>query len=111
MIEKVSGEDYSAYLQKHIFTPAGMNETFVMNEENVDDIKVKGYENGNFVENLHPSLLFACGDVVSTKEDLVKYMSAIESHLLLSEKQKSKMIKESITISPILEGGMAMGGM
>ncbi len=85
VIEKVSGEDYSVYLQKHIFKPAGMKETFVMNDENIDDIKVKGYENGEFAENLHPSLLFACGNVVSTKEDLVKYISAIENDIVLSE--------------------------
>lgn len=104
VIEKVSGEDYSVYLQKHIFKPAGMKETFVMNDENIDDIKVKGYENGEFAENLHPSLLFACGNVVSTKEDLVKYISAIENDIVLSEKQKSKMTTSSIDIKPHLIG-------
>ena len=48
VIEKVSGEEYNTYLQNHIFKPAGMNETFVMNEENRDEVKVKGYENGEF---------------------------------------------------------------
>ena len=45
----------------------------------------------NSRENLHPSLLFACGDVVSTKADLAKYIYAIDKNLLLSEKQKDKM--------------------
>ena len=42
------------------------------------------------MENLHPSLLFACGDVVSTKADLVKYIYAIDKNLLLSEKAKGE---------------------
>lgn len=45
IIEQVSGETYSTYLQKHIFKPAGVNDTFVMSERNVDKIQVKGYEN------------------------------------------------------------------
>lgn len=104
VIEKVSGESYSTYLQKHIFKPAGMGDTFVMNEENAAHLKVKGYENGKLIKSLHPSLLFACGDVVSTKMDLVKYISAIENHIILSEKQKSKMVTASIDIVPHLAG-------
>ncbi|MFB5285175.1 serine hydrolase domain-containing protein [Peribacillus sp. Hz7] len=45
IIEQVSDEAYSTYLQNHIFKPAGMNDTFVMSERNVDKIQVKGYEN------------------------------------------------------------------
>ena len=104
VIEKVSGEEYSTYLQNHIFKPAGMNDTFVMNEENSDEVKVKGYENGKFTENLHPSLLFACGGVVSTKADLAKYIYAIDANLLLSEKQKVKMTSSTIDMIPTQMG-------
>ncbi|MFJ8268632.1 serine hydrolase domain-containing protein [Peribacillus asahii] len=104
IIEQVSGETYSTYLQKHIFKPAGMNDTFVMNERNVDKVQVKGYENEEVIKNLHPSLLFACGDVVSTKADLVKYISAIEKDRVLSEKQKSKMVTSNVDIVPHLAG-------
>ncbi|RID81718.1 class A beta-lactamase-related serine hydrolase [Peribacillus asahii] len=104
IIEQVSGEAYSTYLQNHIFKSAGMNDTFVMNEGNVGKIQVKGYENGELIKNLHPSLLFACGDVVSTKTDLVKYISVIEKDRVLSEKQKSKMVTSNIDIVPYLAG-------
>ena len=104
VIEKVSGEDYNTYLQNHIFKPAGMNDTFFMNEENRNDVKVKGYENGKPAESLHPSLLFACGNVISTKADLAKYIYAIEANLLLSEKQKVKMTKSTIDMIPNLMG-------
>jgi CubicO group peptidase (beta-lactamase class C family) len=100
VVEKVSGEAYDTYLQNHIFKPAGMNDTFILNEENMDEVKVKGYEEGTLTANLHPSLLFACGDVVSTKEDLVQYISALEEGLLLSDKQKSKMMTAGIDIMP-----------
>ena len=100
VIEKVSGEEYDTYLQNHIFKPAGMNETFVMSEENSDEVIVKGYENGEFIENLHPSLLFACGHVASTKADLAKYIYAIDANLLLSEKQKEKMTTSTIDMIP-----------
>ncbi len=104
VLEKVSGEEYDTYLQNHIFKPAGMNETFVMNEENRDEVKVKGYENGEFNENVHPSLLFACGDVASTKSDLAKYIYAIDKNLLLSKKQKEKMTTSTIDIIPTQMG-------
>ena len=104
VIEKVSGEEYDTYLQNHIFKPAGMNETFVMNEGNSDEVIVKGYENGEFTENLHPSLLFACGGVVSTKADLAKYIYAIDANLLLSEKQKVKMTTSTIDMLPTQVG-------
>ena len=104
VLEKVSGEEYDTYLQNHIFKPAGMNETFVMNEENRDEVKVKGYENGEFNVNVDPSLLFACGDVASTKADLVKYIYAIDKNLLLSKKQKEKMTTSTIDIIPTQMG-------
>ena len=88
VIEKVSGEEYDTYLQNHIFKPAGMNETFVMNEENSDEVIVKGYEDEELIENLHPSLLFACGDVVSTKADLAKYIYAIDANSIIIRKTK-----------------------
>lgn len=100
VIEKVSGGKYSTYLQKNIFQPAGMKDTFVLNENNQDEVKVKGYEDKEQTENLHPSLMFACGDVISTKEDLAKYIKAIEENVLLSEKQKDKMTTSTIDMIP-----------
>ncbi|WP_075980034.1 serine hydrolase domain-containing protein [Bacillus massilinigeriensis] len=106
IIEKVSGVDYSTYLQKNIFDKAKMSNTEIMNKEN-NEWPVIGYENEKKVKNVHPSLLFAFGSVLSTKEDLIKYIDAIESHQLLSEEETNKMLKASTKIR--LVGGYGYG--
>lgn len=104
IIEIVSGEKYSTYLQKHIFDRAGMNKTFILNDENSSLMKIKGYENGKLTKNLHPSLLYAIGDVISTKSDLSKYILALENNQLLTKKQLSKMTSPTIKIRGNLMG-------
>ncbi|KMY53269.1 hypothetical protein AC623_04085 [Bacillus sp. FJAT-27231] len=99
IIEKVSGETYQSYVQKNIFNKANMKNTFVMNEENQTTLKVKGYEGGKYVENLHPSLGFANGNIASTKEDIAKFVQALDRNQLLGEKQKHKMTSQTIKVS------------
>lgn len=77
IIEKVSGETYAAYMQKHIFEKVGMAQTVLMTEKNNKKLELKGYEEGGTVEQLHSSLLFACGDVLSTKEDSAKFVPSV----------------------------------
>ena len=101
IIEKVSGENYASYIEKNIFDKAGLDQTFVMNEETMEKVKVKGYEDGKLAEQIHPSLLIASGNVLSTKSDIAKYLSAIESNKLLSPEQKEKMVSSSIKVNPI----------
>ncbi|MGD8190496.1 serine hydrolase domain-containing protein [Brevibacillus ginsengisoli] len=96
IIEKVSGENYASYLKNHIFDKANMTHTLVMDEENMKNIEVKGYEQDSYTKNFHPSLLFAVGGVLSTKEDLAAYIQAIESHKLLSESETNKMLNPSV---------------
>ncbi|SDM85880.1 serine hydrolase [Bacillus sp. OK048] len=91
IIEQVSGVDYATYLEKNIFDKAGLDHTFILNDETMTKVKVKGYENGKLAEQIHPSLLFASGNVLSTKEDMVKYLSAIDSNKLITPEQREKM--------------------
>ncbi|PLR99249.1 serine hydrolase domain-containing protein [Bacillus sp. T33-2] len=93
IIEKVSGEEYEAYVQHHVFDKAGMSNTFFMDDQKLD---VKGYEEDKLVKNIHPSLLFALGNVISTKDDLATYIEAVESYQLLSKSQTDKMHEPSI---------------
>lgn len=100
IIEKVSGENYNSYIEKNIFKLAGLDHTFVMNQETMRNVKVKGYEDGELAQQIHPSLLLASGNVLSTKEDMAKYLSAIESNKLLTPEQKEKMVSSSIKVNP-----------
>jgi CubicO group peptidase (beta-lactamase class C family) len=99
IIEKVSGEDYHSYVQKNIFDKADMQNTFIMTEENRNLVKVKGYEDGKYVENLHPSLGFGNGNLVSTKEDIAKFVAALDNHQLIGKKQLDKMTSQTIKVS------------
>ncbi|WP_462413733.1 serine hydrolase domain-containing protein [Neobacillus sp. Marseille-QA0830] len=100
IIEMVSGVDYASYLEKNIFEKAGLGDTIIMNEENMKKVMVKGYEEGKLVEQIHPSLLMASGNVLSTKADMANYLSAIEQNILLSPEQKEKMMTSTIKVNP-----------
>jgi CubicO group peptidase (beta-lactamase class C family) len=101
IIEMVSGMDYASYLEKNIFEVAGLDQTLIMNEESMKKVSVKGYEEGKLAAQVHPSLLFAAGNVLSTKTDLGKYISAIETDTLLSPKQKEKLVSSTIKVNPL----------
>lgn len=99
IIEKVSGKTYAQYMKHHIFDVAKMNHTFLIEEDQLQSLHVKGYENNIVVPNVHASLLFGAGNVLSTKEDLARYLVAIESHQLIGEQQVKKMLSGTIQAS------------
>ena len=78
IIEKVSGESYSDYINAHIFVPLEMNNSYVLNNESANNIIGQGYEilfdkavksNSVFNNSSVPS-----GFIASTASDMCKYM-------------------------------------
>ena len=89
LIEKVSGQSYYDYVQKHIFKPAGMTGTASEPEEQTVADRSIGYTRFTGPE-LRPNTETlpyrgtSAGGGYSTVEDLVKFANALQSHKLLN---------------------------
>lgn len=88
IIQQVSGEPYTSYIQQHIFDPAGMTDTSISAYKPEDIANMAhGYadQNGKWsdvsstYEIGNPS-----GGAYSTTEDLMKFAQAFMGHKLLS---------------------------
>lgn len=87
IVQVVSGENYYAYINRHVFTPAGMTRSGSLPEaEKVPD-RAQGYmrQNGKWVSNADtlPWRGMAAGGGYSTLEDMLKFVRALESGKLL----------------------------
>jgi CubicO group peptidase (beta-lactamase class C family) len=83
IIEKVSGETYSTYLQKNIFKPLGLDHTAIDNAKLLIPGRVNGYnKNRNNYENADywsSTIAYAAGAMVSNVSDLFKWHKALKT--------------------------------
>lgn len=83
LIEKLTGKSYEAFLTEQIFLPLAMDKTGMINYEKIIQNRADGYnlENGVFTnsQQMNPVIEFADGGLVSTVEDLEKWMIALKS--------------------------------
>lgn len=87
IVQKVSGEDYYTYIDRHVFAPAGMAGSGSRLEiENVPDLS-RGYmqKDGKWVSNADtlPQRGMAAGGGYSTAQDLIKFARALVDGTLL----------------------------
>ncbi|MBN1498694.1 MAG: beta-lactamase family protein [Spirochaetes bacterium] len=88
IIERVSGTDYSTFLQQNIFSKLKMHRSFYDAED--DDIycnRSTGYDSIDPAAEamyFHPSLAYAAGAVHSTAVDMFKWIQALKSQKLVS---------------------------
>jgi len=96
IIERVSGEAYSAYVQKHIFKPLGMRDT----ECPMDFLTGGGLAIGYEVDStgapqpaaiLHGSVPHAAGAIASTVRDMEKWDRGLRGNKLLSKASLDEM--------------------
>ena len=104
IVEKVSGESYYDYVQKHIFAPAGMKNTDFPFSDMPHDGEAIGYskianEDGKFTvpvntrrENalMLPSRGSSAGSARSTVRDLLAYSQALTANVLLKSATAEK---------------------
>jgi CubicO group peptidase (beta-lactamase class C family) len=96
IIEKVSGMDYLSYLNKTIFSEAGMPNTF--NQMNLPKTAATGYAGigtGNIhsaKNDAHPSWFTGAAGIYSSTADLSKFLQSVFSHQLFSEKTLKLML-------------------
>jgi CubicO group peptidase (beta-lactamase class C family) len=93
LVEEISGMSFSAYVEKHIFKPLGMNDTWVWNpREARKSNETYGY-NASWKKRSPDMFDGVAGDkgVYSTVEDMLKWDQAWYDCTLISE----KLVKEA----------------
>jgi CubicO group peptidase (beta-lactamase class C family) len=92
IIERVSGESYFDFVRKHIFEPAGMEDTDSFEADEIVDNLASGYTRrgpdgagGEIKSNIYtrPARGSSAGGGYSTVMDLLAFIEAIESNALL----------------------------
>ncbi len=115
IIEKVSGISYAKYLEKNIFTPAKMKNSFVPVDRKIkskNQVELYAYPNFYSTElantkNLKDPFLiseksnfYGNGGIVSTASDLQKYQTALFSYRILGKKE----LEEALTATKLNDG-------
>jgi CubicO group peptidase (beta-lactamase class C family) len=110
IIEKISGETYSAYMDEHIFKPLGMTHTQVANRPRSAN-RIAGYANGYvYSDNLKKYVKAADNDqygwttyltgisgegmIITTAGDLLKWDRTLKNHSLLIETTQQEMLTQ-----------------
>lgn len=107
IIEKVSGEAYSDYLQRHVFMPAGMIASgFDRLDEVVPKLAVGYYREGPFSEAWKADWLKipyrgdAAGAGYSTNADLLQFSQALRAGKLVKPETLAKMFADAVPAGP-----------
>ncbi|HEX9256390.1 MAG TPA: serine hydrolase [Candidatus Angelobacter sp.] len=95
LIEKISGQSYSDFVQQNIFTPLGMKDSGYDSNSAIIAHRAAGYtpgkggpENAGFV---HMSIPFSAGALYSTTEDLLRWEQGLFGGKVLKAESLAKM--------------------
>jgi CubicO group peptidase (beta-lactamase class C family) len=95
LIEKISGESYSDFVQQNIFTPLGMKDSGYDSNSAIIAHRAAGYTpgksspvNAGFV---HMSIPFSAGALYSTTEDLLRWELGLFGGKVLKPESLAKM--------------------
>jgi CubicO group peptidase (beta-lactamase class C family) len=95
LIEKISGQSYSEFVQQNIFTPLGMKDSGYDSNFAVIAHRAAGYAPGtNGPVNagfIHMTIPFSAGALYSTTEDLMRWEEGLFGGKLLSPASLAKM--------------------
>lgn len=94
IIEKVSGQTYTDFVEEHIFKELEMTASQYASHREVIQNRASGYHNKNneYVNSRYISfsLPYSSGSLMSTVNDMFKWQEAIKSNLLISKKASKK---------------------
>ena len=97
IIEKITGKSYESVLQEKIAKKIGLKDTYVATG-NIDVHKNESltyfmFPGGDWkqVPETHPSLLFSAGAIVSTPNDLAKFIQALFDGKIVSKESLDQM--------------------
>lgn len=89
IIEKASGQTYQDFIEKNIFAPLGMKQTFYDNTARIIPRRITGYSKSgaNWVNSDYLSMSWphAAGSIISSVDDLAKWDSALYTDKLLKQ--------------------------
>jgi CubicO group peptidase (beta-lactamase class C family) len=95
LLEKISGQSYSDFVQQNIFTPLGMKDSGYDSNSAIIAHRAAGYAPGNdgpvnagFV---HMSIPFSAGALYSTTEDLLRWEQGLFGGKVLKPESLAKM--------------------
>ena len=97
VVEKVTGETLSEYLQKHVFAPCALTHTSLPVDSELPEPHATGYTQDlegepQVATNWNPSWAWAAGGVISTLEDLRVWAKALATGTLLRpETQRQRL--------------------
>jgi len=97
IIEHVSGMSFSDYLEKHIFSPAGMQSTHVELQQDIILYRAHGYMKDGFRKIRNApladlSIKYPGGGMISTSEDLLKFAVNLMQGKLISHAMLDTML-------------------
>ena len=94
IIEKITGQSYGDFVEKNIFAPLGMKQSFYDNTQRVIPRRASGYsKNGSGYANaqyLSMSQPHAAGSLMSTVDDLAKWDAALYTEKLVKQESLKK---------------------
>ncbi len=94
IIEKVTGKNYHDYIQENVIKRAGLTHTLYAHEHAIVPKRVSGYtRDQGYYENAEYqslSIAFACGDLMSTVEDLYQWNNALLDYKLVKKETLEK---------------------
>jgi CubicO group peptidase (beta-lactamase class C family) len=93
IIKQVSGESYPEFLEKHIFKPLNMANTYYGSQTEIIEDRASGYQSKNgFVNAEYLSLTqpYSAGAIMSTVSDLYKWNKALHEYKLVEKETLQK---------------------
>ena len=101
VVERVSGKRFGDFLEREIFKPVGMNNTFVYDTTRKKDARAAvGYGQFGQVDDDSPTAIPGDGGIYSTVDDLFKWDQALYTDKLL----RQSTLSEAFTPGKVEEG-------
>ncbi|WP_176059755.1 serine hydrolase [Paraburkholderia sp. BCC1876] len=98
IVEKLSGQTYSAFLRSEIFDPLGMSNTGYDETRAILPRRAAGYERhgGKWINALYSamSVPYAAGGLYSTADDLLRWTEALSNGNVISAASLDEMLRD-----------------